>query len=281
LVTVGAALLPVVPLLVWSSRQSGQISWVRNGLAEVRRFPELLFGSIPVAIAVVTLALIGLVLLHRRGSSAVGSTLLVWAVLPPVVGYLSYDWLHLFVARYYLFCLPAWCLLAAAGLSTLAGRHWPVAAGAAAVTAVALVGAPAQVSMRQPTNGGQPAYGAMAHYLEAQTQPGDGVAFNDGFTGASYVARMALDYTAGDGPRPRDVFVARSAADSGWFSVALCRDPASCLGDTQRLWLVETGHPGDPFAGLPPSYADLLRTNFRVVSTTSFDRIRAILLERR
>lgn len=286
-IAAGAAMLPVIPLLVWGSRQSGQISWIRADIDAVGRFPGQLFGNWQVAALVAALGLLGLALalLERRRAAAL--LLVTWALVPPVVGYATFSWLHLFLARYYLFTLPAWCLLAAYGVCetgrTFSRRRRPalfLVGTVLAVPPLVILGLPAQREVRAPTLPGQPAYFVAVRYVQRTAEPGDGIAFNDEFGRSSDLARKVTDYVMRGSQRPRDVFLARPAAERGWLTATECADPAPCLGDTRRIWLLETGHLNDPFAGLPEERARLLRDTFRVVEVRAFDKIRVVLLER-
>ena len=71
------------------------------------------------------------------------------------------------------------------------------------------------------------------------------------------------------------------ARQTGWLTARECREPLPCLGDTRRIWLVETGHLNDPLAGLPPAREALLRQRFLIRHVERFDRVRVVLLERK
>jgi mannosyltransferase len=283
----GYAGLFVLPLLVFASHQSGQVSWVKGDLAAVRKvLTELVGGPWTLGIAS-GLMLLG-VLLARRHRPVI-LMLLVWVVLPPVFGYATVSILHLFMARYFLFTVPALCLLLSFGAheagSLLGFRRvallGPVAA-LACVAAVAYLGLPAQHRIRQPTLEGQPTYVSATRYVAAHTEPGDGVAFNDGFGGSTDLARKATDYQfRGRSDRPRDVFLAQSARSRGWLTALQCVDAAACLGATKRIWLLETGHAGGSFQGLPEARATLLQRQFVVRHIEKFTGIRVLELERR
>jgi mannosyltransferase len=285
-ISVGVAMLFFIPLLTLGSRQSGQISWVAGDLEAVKKFPEQLFGAPPVAWLVGTMALFGLVLGLRRHRAPV-ACLVVWAALPPVLGYVSYTWMHLFLARYFLFVVPAWCLLAAIGVCqmarTLTGDRfysmWLVGA-LLAVPAVGYAGLPAQAEVRRPGLDDQPSYSAALAYVRSQARPTDGMAFNDHFGASTDLARKAFRYAFRGTTGPRDVFLYRSADERGWLTATECPDPVTCVGETTRIWLMETGSSGDPFGGLAAPRAALLREEFRVVRTQEFSRLRVYLLQR-
>ncbi|MGR6321904.1 glycosyltransferase family 39 protein [Micromonospora soli] len=285
--SVGIAGLFILPLLLLAGRQSGQISWVKNDGNAVLRFLENLTGTLPVLAAVALLALLAVAVAGRERRPA-ALMLVVWALLPPVTGYLTFAWLHLFLARYFLFTVPAWALLAAFGvcrtIQLLTRGRMPAAwlVGALIlVPALAWQTMPAQEKVRSNDADGQPHYLDAVRYLGQQAKPGDGVAFNDGFGGSSDVARKATNYGLRDQLQPRDVFADVPARDTGWLTARECKNPALCLGDTKRLWLVETGHLNDPLAGLPPAREALLRQKFLIKHVERFDRVRVVLLERK
>ncbi|MFF5175475.1 glycosyltransferase family 39 protein [Micromonospora sp. NPDC000089] len=283
--SVGIAGLFVLPLLILGSRQSGQISWVENDGDAVLKFLENLAGTTPALAVLVVLA--GLASATAGAHRPAVLMLLVWALLPPVAGYLTFAWLHLFLARYFLFTLPAWALLAAFGVCQVARLvtrdRLPAAwlLGALLLPGLVWQVAPAQQKVRSNEADGQPRYLDAVRYLGERVRPGDGVAYNDGFGGSSDVARKAIGYGLRDRLEPRDVFVAVPARETGWLTARECRDPVVCLGDTRRLWLVETGHLNDSLAGLPPAREALLRQRFLVKEVTRFDRVRVVRLERK
>ncbi|MCM0676003.1 glycosyltransferase family 39 protein [Micromonospora phytophila] len=285
--TAGISGLFILPLLVLGSRQSGQISWVENDGDAVLRFLENLTGTMTALVVAAVLAVVAVATAgpERRPAALM---LALWAVLPPVAGYLTFSLLHLFLARYFLFTVPAWALLAAFGVCRAArlltrDRLPAVWLAGALVLLPALVwhGMPAQEKVRSNEADGQPRYLDAVRYLGQQVKPGDGVAYNDGFGGSSDVARKATDYGLRDQLRPRDVFVAVPARETGWLTARECKEAARCLGDTKRIWLVETGHLNDSLAGLPPAREALLRQKFLVKHVQRFDRVRVVLLERK
>ncbi|MEV4722067.1 glycosyltransferase family 39 protein [Micromonospora humida] len=283
----GIAGLFVLPVLILGSRQSGQISWVENDGDAVLRFVANLTGTTAALALVAALSVLAVAVAGPRWRATV-LMLLIWAVLPPVAGYLTFSVVHLFLARYFLFTVPAWALLAAFAVcrtARLATRERLPAAWLAGALVLLPVLAwqtlPAQERVRSNEADGQPRYLDAVRYLGKQVKPGDGVAYNDGFGGSSDVARKATDYGLRDRLHPRDVFVAVPARQTGWLTARECREPLPCLGDTRRIWLVETGHLNDPLAGLPPAREALLRQRFLIRHVERFDRVRVVLLERK
>jgi mannosyltransferase len=284
----GAATLLVLPLLVFASHQSGQISWIKGDWAAVRKVFNELVGGPPMLALVALFLLLGVALAGRRRPAALA--LLIWVVLPPAFGYATFTVLHLFMARYFLFAVPAVCLLVAFG-AVRAGRLVGGRAGAVTGLVLGLVmagtlayaGLPAQERIRANTLDGQPTYTSATRYIAEHAQPGDGVAFNDGFGGSTDLARKATDYQfrkQSAATRPRDVFLAQAARDRGWLTALECAEAVACLGDTRRVWLIETGHAGNPFEGLPADRATLLQNSFKVNHLEHFDKIRVVELLR-
>lgn len=277
LVTVLLLAIAAAPLLYEASTQSGQVSWITRDDQALRRFPEELFGSTATAWALVATALLGAVVLGYTRRALI-LPLLAWAVVPPLFCYLSYPLVHLFLARFVLFTLPAWSLLAAvaiaAPVSGLRKRTSPariVAALAPAVLAVAAAGVPGQVAARRS----EADFRAAAGLIDQRYEPGDGIAYS-GSRGWSAPLPMAYQLRT----RPREVFVAVPPIRSGGFWPIECADPAPCVGDTRRIWLV-VGQSWDPYEALPPARADLLRREFTVASTDRFVGVAVLLLVRR
>ncbi|MDM4720601.1 hypothetical protein QTQ03_13790 [Micromonospora sp. WMMA1363] len=287
-VTSGLAMLGVLPLLVLASGQSGQISWVDNDWVAVQRFTESLTGTYAILGIVVTFGVLGLALAGPVRRPAV-LMLLAWAVLPPVIGYVTFAVLQLFLARYFLFTVPAWALLAAAGAAQLFRAVTRDRATAAALLgavlllpAIGYAGLPAHERVRSDEADYQPRYVEAVRHIAARARQDDGIAFNDGFGGSTDVARKSANYGFRAGhQQPRDVFLALSAADAGWLMARECVDATPCVGDTKRIWLIETGHPEDSLAGMPAGRGRFLRDRFEIRAVWRFDRVRVVLLERK
>ncbi|MEU5941085.1 glycosyltransferase family 39 protein [Micromonospora sp. NPDC047548] len=272
--------LAAAPLLYEASTQSGQVSWITRDGPALARFPKELFGSATIAWSFVSAGLLGTVLLWRSRRALI-LPLLVWAVAPPVFCYLSYPLVHLFLARFVLFTLPAWSLLAAVAIavpvSGLRRRIPPgraVAILAAALVAVAAVGVPGQAEARRSPVAGEADYRAAAALIDRRYEAGDGIAYS-GWRGWSAALPMAYQLRT----KPRDVFVAVPPGRSGWFWAIDCVDPAPCVGDIRRIWLV-VGESRDPFDRLPPARAELLRHEFNAASTDRFPGVTVVLLVR-
>ena len=231
--------------------ESGAIAWIRANAGAVQQFPGKLFGATVVAAVVAATAIVAAVALWRTRRPAV-RLLTVWALLPPLFCYLTFPLLHLFLYRYLLFTLPAWCLLAGAVTVGWTDRWWRGSWAAPLVTValvagVAFLGVPGQHAARRSPVLGEPDFRASAELVSTRMNPGDGIAYA-GVAGA----RRAFAYELRHRRAPRDVFLAVPSQQLGTYGAAECHEPGGCVRDTARIWLVSTAPAGvDPFAPLP------------------------------
>jgi mannosyltransferase len=282
-VAVAGALGCVLPIVLVGSQQSGAIGWIKLNAWAVETLPEYLAGSAQVAEAVVILALVGSALLARTSRSVVG-VLLTWALVPPVFCALTATKLHLFLARYLLFTVPAWCLLAGAGLAAVSGavssraefRWTQVAFALPMVAALAWLSLPGQAEAREPTLKGQPDFRAVGATLARHARAGDAIAY----AGMRF-GRVPLAYELRRRPRPHDLFERTSAARRGSFWAEECGEASACLGNTRRIWLVTTAPRATPFAAIPPARAELLRQLFTITETHRGRQVDILLLVRK
>jgi mannosyltransferase len=72
----------------------------------------------------------------------------------------------------------------------------------------------------------------------------------------------------------------RTPQELGSFGAKQCPQPAKCLADADRLWLVSTMREGQPLSGMPKATATAVRRNFRVVKTRELEGLTLVLLER-
>lgn len=286
------------PLLFFAKGQSGQVDWITAASSAVRRYPDELFGSDLITVAVLVLALAGAVRLVRcRAGNA--SVVLIWAVFPPVFCYLTFDVAHLFLAKYALFVLPAWAMLIGGLLSVPASagpavpddgtpaRHsgpashpwlgrWAAVSLVVVAVVVAVAGYSAQRELRRSPLAGEPDFRAAAAVVDQGFRDGDGIVYVGTYRWAWIPFGYEL-HTA----HPRDVFVGVPAADNGWFYPQQCGDPAKCLGTTARVWLVVSNYSGDDWTGLPAAQAKLLKAQYTATTRTRLENIRVVLLQRK
>jgi mannosyltransferase len=277
----GAVTVLVDPLLSLASEQVGQVLWIRADWAAVQWYPSELFMSATVAWAMILLGVAGATALATARRRIVWP-LLVWAIVPPVFSYVTFDFAHLFLAKYSLYILPAWCLLAAVAIvgATANATTWitrtQCVGVAAAVAIVALAGFGAQIDVRRSPLVGEPDFRAAAAIVDKGFQPGDGVVY----AGTDRWGRLPFAYELRRA-RPVEVFAQETSQAIGEFAPLQCDDPTACLGSTARLWLVASSFSDDIYAGLPEGQAKLLRDGFDVTSTSTVTRASVSLLVRK
>ncbi|MEU1198586.1 glycosyltransferase family 39 protein [Streptomyces sp. NPDC005813] len=271
----------VVPMATEGAGQVGQIAWNNPVLSDLAEYPVELLGSWSAAVAVLGLGAVGLLTAGRRG--AVPG---VWALLPPVLTFVTSDRLHLFLPRYLLFTVPAWLLLAAAGAVRCAdvvtgaartGRRGRVTGAlllAGAVAGFAVQVWPAVLAARQDLSG-EPDFAGAGRVVRAAQRPGDGILYSGVFG-----ERKAMAYELRGGTRPDDVLARRTARQTGSYAAVECDVPADCLSGRRRLWLVSTGL-GATRTPLRASTAAVLDERYRVVRTERLRHVTVRLLERR
>ncbi|MEV6602380.1 glycosyltransferase family 39 protein [Actinoplanes sp. NPDC051346] len=286
-IAVGFGMLGVIWLPALASHQSASISWIKADRAAIMAFPADMFLSGPVAVALAVLSVLGfsyLMFVPTVRNRPVATMLAAWAVVPPIFVLVTFPLLHMFLPRYVLVVLPAWSLLAAVGAYLSGALIWrylgPVTA-TIFVTALLWVALPAHAVVRQSPVYGQPDYRAAIMMMQERQQPGDGVVFNDVFGKLSDLAREAFDYELRDAAKPRDVFLDKTAAQRASFSASECANPAPCLRDEKRIWLIHTGWSKDPFDGMPPARSQVLKLNYTVAETIEFTDVNLVLLKRR
>lgn len=272
----------VMPLAYAGSDQSSAIDWIRADRSAVVELPVRLFGSYPVAAAIAGAALMAAATLPFVRRRQVVTALLVWAIAPPVLTYVTFPLLHLFLYRYLLFTLPAWALLAAGGLDGISRlvfrRAWPQALLAAvALPTLALLVLPAHQAARTPIVPGEPDYRAAAQTIAQGQRSDDGIVF----AGTKRPPRMGIAYEMRDQARPADVLVASTSAELGSFGVTECPVTLTCLDHRKRIWLVSTSFSNDPWSDMPKEKASALRRVFTVARAQQLQRIQVYLLVRK
>ena len=272
----GGALVLVAPMAYLGSRQSGQISWIDEPTwLGVLKLPASLAGSWAVAGVLLVLALIGAT--ARRWPALL---LGVWLLTGPLLTLVTFDQFQLFYFRYLLYTVPAWVLLAAAGILRIAravgGARAPVRAAAVAVVlvTVALLGLHQQRVFRSDLVEDEHAFRDAGAFVAAQAAPGDGIVF-DGYRHL----RRAMAYELRDAdPRPADVLLNRPPQERGSYAATECREPAGCLDGVRRVWLVTTRGGTDPLRRVDGARGEALRDRFVVARVAQFHRIRVVEL---
>lgn len=272
----------VMPLGQAGSGQSSAIEWIKADRAAVVTLPVRLFGSYAVAAAFAGMALLAIVTLPSARRRRVAVTLLVWALAPPIITYLTFPLLHLFLYRYLLFTLPAWALLAAGGIYGIAHavsrRSWPqLLIAAVALPALVLLTLPAHQAARARIVPGEPDYQAAAQTILADLRPDDGIVF----AGNIRPPRMGMAYAMREGPRPADVLAVTTSTELGSYATQECPVTLPCLASRERIWLVSTSYSNDPWSEMPKEKASTLNRVLTVTETKRFPRIHVYLLVRK
>ncbi|MFF0433131.1 glycosyltransferase family 39 protein [Streptomyces sp. NPDC004327] len=272
----------VLPMVYRSTAQSSQIGWNDVSRRDLLWYASDLLGNWPVATVVLALALLGL---WAAGRSTAGA-LATWALVPPVLTAATGEWLHLFLPRYLLFTLPAWVLLAAAGLVrvadlvTAAGRGTPWARFrtgalvAAAVAGFVLLSLPNLRSVREDLPY-EPDYAGAARIVKAGQRPGDGIVYHHTLN-----ARIAMTYQLREGARPADVLMKRAPQLTGWFAAHEYDTPDQYLAGTDRVWFVSPGDE-DPYAYMVEAKERALKDGYTVARTERLRHVTVQLLQRR
>ncbi|GAA3367760.1 hypothetical protein GCM10020367_65540 [Streptomyces sannanensis] len=269
-VTGVACVVPVI--LLGRSQASRQLYWIAkpDGWGLVDIWPQI-FASALCAGAVIMLAALAW---RERNDTLLWCTAL--AVLPPLVIWVaSHGQISYFYFRYMLFTLPAWAVLAGAGLAAAVRFK---AALAAALAVLALLTLPVQKAVRETFEhhlGLSMDFEGAARAIRKYYAPGDAVVYDrmEDSRGVSFYLPRELSM--------RDVFVARSAAELHESDPVYCPRPAECVGKEKRLWLVVRGGDPDPLQGLPGPQADALRAHYTASGTERMTGLTVALLVRK
>jgi mannosyltransferase len=278
-----AMVVLVVPYALSASSQSVATAWIKVTFVKLGDYPADLTGSGRIAAGLAILGLLGVLLLWRSARVRV-VMLATWMLLPPLVAFAGGQKLHVFLFRYFLFTLPAWTLLAAAGLTAIVRIGLRATGGfgvvlrflgtVALVAAVAFLSLPVQKLYRlDPLEGTFPNYRAAAATIIAGEKPGDAIAY-----GGDSIPRRALTYELRNATKPHDVFMAATSQSIGQYADAQCKAPVACLGSPPRMWLVSDVLSSDPYAGFKPAVASLLASRYHVLHLQQFTGVQVALL---
>ncbi|MFF4210024.1 glycosyltransferase family 39 protein [Streptomyces sp. NPDC001796] len=223
-------------------------------------------------------ALIALACLARPPRKSSALLCAAWAVLPSVLVWLvSHGDISYFRHVYLLFTLPAWALLAGAGLAaTLHSRK----ATAALLVALAVLTLPDQKRMREPFEHNAPVpldYAAAADLVAKDHQPGDAVVYDRQDT---WKLDSGIQYYLPRDLKMRDVFLAKTPTAINDLYAVQCAVPDLCLRGEQRIWLLTQGVGADPFDGINSEQASALRTRYRAAMSTPVTGMTVTLLVR-
>ncbi|HKW66557.1 MAG TPA: glycosyltransferase family 39 protein [Terriglobales bacterium] len=280
LISSGIMVALAIPILLFvATKNRGQVGWVQpTRWREVYQLALLLSGRSGLVLLLICAASLVLALLRlmglpeRAGRQAVWGEALVWMwlVLPLAITTVISIFKPMFVSRYFIFCLPAFLLLVATGLSIIRPR-WLLAPVLLATMALSLRG----VAEYYRTGFDPPEqdWRGAIHYMLSQTQSGDAVLFYHP------LARLAYEYYRQRWPQyPAPGVVYPPRAD------------ARLLKGTQpdfdllpqlpehyrRLWVVEDWGP-DPFTVRMQS---IFAANYTKISERDFSIIHVLLYQR-
>jgi mannosyltransferase len=260
-----------LPLLVFAAKTgAGPIRWIqRPGFSELLDFAEHLTGNdgLPLLLLYAVACLAALMPLPRtagRWGAEVDGTdnhwdawrlrfLLIWLVFPVAVTVLLSLLRPIFLARYFIFCLPALVILAAAGLAKLR-PPWLLAASVAAMLLLSFEGTFSYYDHDFDLDRDDSQ--AAVNYILDHGQPGDAILFHIAEARVPYEFFKSLHTpsqepaSAGKGPEivyPRH----GDRLDYRDFTGKPTSDfVASLAGQNLRVWLVlmSNGNPGHPDA---------------------------------
>jgi mannosyltransferase len=269
LVATAAGLVPVLPFVYLGLRQKGtQLEWIPPMTpGVVAAAPGAIFGS-----AAAGLLLIGLAFAVRWPDRPLVRELALLAALPPILLIaVSFVSSNMWVPRYVLVVVVPVALLAAATLGGLRLR------AVAVLVALALVAAPAQRQIRGPASHMGADFRAVAGIIAAGQRPGDVIVYG---TGGTWSLRAGIDYQLRGKPKPRDVLLARPAADVGTLNAVQCADRVACLGAAKRVWFFRQWQTGPPLTDAGP-LTTTLRTGYRQAGVWHATKATLVLFERR
>ncbi len=284
-VIVGVA--PVLPLLLAGSQQAArQVVWVPHDTLW-RVWPQT-FSSAGVAWLVTLLAVVAWI--GPRREAAVGTALAVVPML--VVWFASLGDLSYFFSKYILFVVPAWAMLAGAGLAALSRWRLVVwwAAPVTALTIVAAAAIPGQVAMRGELShswytypGPRPLppldYAAAARLVSADHRAGDGIVYLRA-QHWWYMHDTGVPYYLPDNVRPRDVFLLQAARDARTLNSLECPASIACIGPEPRIWLIVPFRTADPLGHLSVDQIRALSAHYAQTRVMHPSGMTVALLER-
>jgi mannosyltransferase len=282
----GAAVVAGLPVLLAGHLQSHQVAWIPSptpaGIAEL---PALASGARAMGWIVVAVGLLAFVVSLRdsRGritaqpsaqlpehspvpvpfGAALGASI---AVVPVLLIAVMSIVTPLTIARYVLFTLVGWALLAGGASTALARRRGRVGLllPVLLVATCVGVGADDRNAVGAPARRLQPDFRQLAAQLRIHELPGDAIVVPTE-SGRRY--RLGLQTYLGDAAWPRDVLVVQDALGADRLDAREC-SPATCLGRPTRLWVGCIGACRDPLGSLSEPTRALIRADgYQVVSS--------------
>ncbi len=273
------AFLAIPALLFVAMKNRGQVSWVKpTRWSDLYDLLNLLSGRGGLVLVLLCAAALVLALVKmfrspaKANRQAIWNEALVWMwlILPVAMTVIISVLKPMFVTRYLLFCLPAFVLLVAAGLSMIRPK-WLLAGIMAAMLALSLRGVASYY--RTGFDPPEQDWRGAVHYLLAQARPGDALLFYHP------LARLAYEYYRQDFlqyPAPVVVFPPRADARLLKGTPLDFELLPQLPQRYHRLWRVQNWGP-DAFTEQMDS---VFAANYMKVSERDFSIIRVVLYQR-
>jgi mannosyltransferase len=222
----GAIVALCIPAAVFAHRAgTSNISWIHTpGLGTLFHLPTDLAGSRLLALALVLLACYGFARALADRQSWQAGFVAAWLIVPVVLVFaVSRLGRPLFIAYYLIVVLPAFVLLASAGVARLPRREasWAAAAALVVLSAIGVRNWYDRPSLED--------YRAATHDVLANERPGDGVVYypagtlqgpTSGFAyyearaGVGGPAPLAFRFSEGPQPRPPRIWLVTRQSDT-------------------------------------------------------------------
>jgi mannosyltransferase len=245
-----------------------------------------LFASVPVAAAVMLLAVLSLLAAPDSRRRSIAGYALAFAIVPVIaVWVLSRGPVSYWTYRYMLFSIAGWsvgaglCIAflaerakASTRLARLSGSISPrFAVTAVLVAVVGALGVHDQLAIRQneahnrwaypemPSNGQPVDYQAAAAVIAANERPGDGIVYQVSDKNHYQVDTSLTYYLHSKLPTP--IFQSQTQVQANNLQPNECQDPSACITGTPRIWVVFVDQLAtDPFSALQWSQQAYLET---------------------
>ncbi|GHI84693.1 glycosyltransferase family 39 protein [Streptomyces xanthophaeus] len=278
------------PLIKLAGGQAGrQISWIpKPQLSDLAGIWPQVFCSTLLA-AVLFLAAAFAWGGDRKQSALFGT---VAAVMPVVAIWVISQRADVsyFMPKYLFFVLPAWAVMAGAGIALV---RWRGVVAALLVMGVMVV--PDHLTMHRPLSHASYTYPeavtwfkpldyrSAAEIVAAGYRPGDAAAYGQQKQELWWGVDTGVAYYLPDRIELPDVLLGSSGEQRDDLWPALTPDPVKAL-DTlaaPRIWLVSKDDGGDPFTTLPPEHAKALQDRYTQTDYQQVSGISVALLVRR
>lgn len=246
---VGVLLVPLA-LAIMLGGQSAQLDWLtRPGLRQLPGLGEWFVESRVTLVVYLAGVLTALVACARAAHRRPYTLLLIWLLLPPAAAFgLSYAGDPVYLYRFFLVCLPAFVLLAAAGFARLR----PLWLGLALAALACVLSVRTIEECRPDCKLRYDAWDAASADLQARMRPGDAILVYP------EEVRTPLDHYLGP-ERPRLLYPERWGllGDDVEGSESL-QAAEELLAEHPRVWLVTWWLPAGPARELLRSHATLV-----------------------